>query len=394
MPLVRIPVLSQEIEIELPADWQTQVLEVREAPALCESELAASFDHPLGTAPLEEMARGKRNVIVVVDDAMRPTPAHLIAPIVVRRLLAAGVSAAHIRFVVATALHRAANGRDLIQKLGSDIVEHFEILPHNPYENLVNLGTTPRGIPVWVNRWVAESDLRIGISGVLPHAGAGFGGGAKIVMPGVCGIETIAAHHEGVPRGGNRLTGNLWRDEIEQIARMVGLELSANVVLNGQGQPAGVFVGDMVLAHRAAAALATRLYKTTLPTGMDIAITSGFPLDQEIGQARKAVRVAVQCVRPGGAVVLFGECPEGAGFHALYGAGGRCQAKAQSGIAQTLAGRQVWVCSSGLTHFAARQYLPETTIVVRDPQDLVARLAESYPRARAVVLKQGMLLFA
>jgi lactate racemase len=394
MPPIRIPLLSQEIEIDLPADWQTQVLQVRPATALSERELVASFDHPLGTALLEELARGKRNVMIIVDDAMRPTPAHLIAPIVVQRLLAAGVSAAHIRFVVATALHRAANGRDLIQKLGSDIVERFEILPHNPYENLVSLGTTPRGVPVWVNRWVAESDLRIGISSVLPHGGAGFGGGAKIIMPGVCGIETIAAHHEGVPRGGNSIAGNLWREEIEQIARLVGLELSINVVLNGEGQPAGVFVGDMVQAHRQAVALATHLYKITLPTEMDIAITSGFPLDQEIGQARKAVRLAVKCVRPGGAVVLFGECPEGAGFHALYGAGGRWHAKAQDGIAQTLADRQVWVCSPNLTSFAARVYLPETTIVVRDPADLVARLAEVYPRARVVVLKQGMLLFA
>jgi hypothetical protein len=213
------------------------------------------------------------------------------------------------------------------------------------------------------------------------------------IMPGVCGIETVAAHHESIPRGSINLESNAWRQEIETIARMIGLDWSINVVLNGESQPAGIFAGDMVTAHRKAAALATQLYKIDLPTNVDIAIASGYPMDQDLAQARKAVGTTTRCVRPGGTVVLLGECPEGAGFHALYGAGGRFQAKAKTGITKMLGDREVWVCSPGVSPHEARQYLPDSTIIFSEPKELVARLAARYPHAQACVLMQGTLLF-
>ena len=393
MKIIRLPVLTQEIALSLPDEWQVEIREVREARALGQPELAAALDCPLGTPGLEKLARGKKRAMILVDDCMRPTPAAEIAPLVVERLLGAGLAEGQIRFMLATGMHRAQTGRDLVAKLGRDMVSRFEILPHNPYENLAYLGQSPRGIPIWVNRWVAESDLRVGIGCIIPHSGAGFGGGAKIVMPGVCGIETVAAHHEGVPRGVG-VEGNVWREEIEAIARQIGLDLVVNAVLNGQGQVAGLFVGDMVAAHRQAVALALQLYSVELPRDVDVAISSGYPMDQEIAQARKAVHLAARCVRPGGSVALLGECPEGAGFHALYGAGGRFQEKARGGIARALGDRQVWVCSPGVSISEARQYLPDSSIVIREPEELVARLAERHPRARACVLKQGMMLVA
>ncbi len=393
MSQFHLPQLSNRIQLALPDDWQVQVLSVHEARALDDAEIAAALQHPLGAAPLAEIVRGKRRVMIVADDCMRPTPVSRIAPLLVRQLCAAGVPESQIRFMLASGMHRAQTGRDLVAKLGREIVNRFEVLPHNPYENLCFVGTSPRGIPVWVNRWVVESDIRIGIGSILPHNGAGFGGGGKILMPGVCGIETVAAHHEGVPRGTRNLAENLWRGEIEAIARMIGLEWSVNVVLNGDAAPAGVFAGDMVTAHRAAVNLATNLYQTVFPSGVDIALVSGFPMDQELAQARKAVRTAIPSVRPGGSIVLFGECPEGAGFHALYGAGGRFQDKAKSGLDRQLGDRQVWVCSSGVGPFEARQYLPDSTLVFSDPNELLARLAARYPRARVCILMQGMLLF-
>jgi nickel-dependent lactate racemase len=385
-------VLSGEVQLALPADWRLEIVQVREARELNDLGISAAFDSPLGAPPLEELACGKKSAMVVVEDCMRSTPVNRLLSLVVDRLLAGGLREDQIRFILATGMHRAQNGADVMAKLGREIVERFEVLPHNPYENLVFLGETARGIPVWVNRWVAESDLKIGVGGVVPHSGAGFGGGAKVVMPGVCGIETVAAHHEGVPRGGPTLDENAWRAEIETIARMIGLDYVVNAVINGRGQAAGLFVGDMVAAHRKAAAFAESLYRVMMPRGVDIALVSGYPMDQEIAQARKAVRTAASCVRPGGSIVLFGDCPEGAGFHALYGAGGRFQEITRAGLANGLGDKQVWVCSSGVSTYDVRQYLPLSTIVVNDPQRLVGHLAEQYPQARVCVLRQGTLL--
>lgn len=392
MQPISLPVLSGEVQLALPADWRLEIVQVREARELNDLGISAAFDSPLGAPPLEELACGKKSAMIVAEDCMRSTPVERLLPGVVNRLLAGGLREDQIRFILATGMHRAQNGADVMAKLGREIVERFEVLPHNPYENLVFLGETARGIPVWVNRWVAESDLKIGVGGVVPHSGAGFGGGAKIVMPGVCGIETVAAHHEGVPRGGATLDENAWRAEIETIARMIGLDFVVNAVINGRRQAAGLFVGDMVAAHRKAAAFADSLYRVSLPRDMDIALVSGYPMDQEIAQARKAVRTAASCVRSGGSIVLFGDCPEGAGFHALYGAGGRFQEITRAGLENGLGDKQVWVCSSGVSTYDVRQYLPLSTIVVNDPQRLVGHLAEQYPQARVCVLRQGTLL--
>ncbi len=392
MTTIQLPLISKPIKVTLPDIWQVQTLGVGYASALNDAGIAAALERPIVAAPLADIVRGKTRIMIVVDDCMRPTPVHRIAPLLVRQLAAAGVADSQIRFMLATGMHRAQTGRDLVAKLGREIVQRFEILSHNPYENLVFAGTSPRGIPVWVNRWVAEADVRIGISGILPHNGAGFGGGAKVIMPGVCGIETVAAHHEGVPRGTRDLERNEWRGEIETIARLIGLDWCVNVVINGCVEPAGVFAGDMVAAHRQAVALATRLYETTLPVNLDIALVSGYPMDQELAQARKAVRTVIPCVRPGGSIVLFGDCPEGAGFHALYGPGGRFHEMAKGGITRQLGDRQVWVCSPGVGPFETHQYLPDTTLVIPDSEELVARLAARHPRARVCAFRQGMLL--
>jgi lactate racemase len=393
MNITPVPLLSCKIDLTLPDAWDTQMLCVRPGRALRDDEIDAALERPGGAGTLEDVIHNKSRIMIVVDDCMRPTPVSRIAPMLVRKLCAIGVVDDQIRFILASGMHRAQTGRDLIAKLGKEIVDRFEIVPHNPYENLVYVGKSPNGIPVWVNRWVAESDVRIGIGSVLPHTGAGFGGGGKIIMPGVCGIETVAAHHESIPRGSVDLENNAWRQEIEAIARMIGLDWIINVVLNGEAQPAGIFTGDMVVAHRKAVALATQLYKVDLPTNLDIAITSGYPMDQELAQARKAVATATRCVRPGGSVVLLGECPEGAGFHALYGSGGRFQAKAKTGITKLLGDRQVWVCSPGVSPHAARQYLPDSTLVIAEHKELIARLNAQHPHAQVCVLLQGTLLF-
>jgi hypothetical protein len=182
---------------------------------------------------------------------------------------------------------------------------------------------------VRINRFFAEADLKIGVGSITPHGGPGFGGGAKVVIPGVAGIETIASMHA-PGRLRTRLMDvddNELRDEIEQMVRdNVRLDCIANVVLNTRRQIAGLFVGDMVAAHRAGVALARQVYATEMPADpVDIVFTNAYPKDTDFLQAGMGLNVLSSTprpiVKPEGTVVLITASPEGRGYHGLYGPG-------------------------------------------------------------------------
>jgi nickel-dependent lactate racemase len=210
-------------------------------------------------------------------------------------------------------------------KLGPAIVDEFEILQHNPRgQRLTYLGTTTRGTPVSINSFFIEAEVKVGVGCIIPHSSAGYAGGAKIVAPGLAGLETIEINHApaeaGETGGVGVIEGNQFRLEVEEIARMAGLDFIANVVVNSRAGIAGIFVGDMVAAHRAGVQLARQVYATpNLPENVDIVVLNAYPKDQNlVNQAINAFDILLSTpkpvVRPGGVIVLMGACPEGPGF--------------------------------------------------------------------------------
>jgi nickel-dependent lactate racemase len=198
------------------------------------------------------------------------------------------------------------------------------------------MGRSGRGIPISVNRTFAESDLKIAVGSVVPHPYAGFGGGAKIVLPGVSGIDTLEANHRpavtGVHGGLNDVETNTARHEMEEIALRVGLEAIVNVVTDDRRRTVGVFAGHPVAAHRAAVALARTVYATPAPApGADAVVLNAYPKDTELLQVGNCFNVLRSApgmpVRPGGVVVVTAACSTGRGTHALHGPGGRLYRK-------------------------------------------------------------------
>ena len=130
---------------------------------------------------------------------------------------------------------------DLYKRFGSEIVSNFHIHHHDAHDRdmLVFLGKTAFDTPLWVNRRVMDADFRIGIGNISLSKEAGYGGGAKVLMPGVCGAETIYGSHEKVRRHPNqigRLQGNPIREEIEACGRMAGLDFILNTVLDAHDE--------------------------------------------------------------------------------------------------------------------------------------------------------------
>ncbi len=202
-------------------------------------------------------------------------------------------------------------------KLGQEVCRRYQVLDHrwDRPEELLDLGATETGIPVSVNRHATEVDLLVGVGQVAPHRIAGFGGGAKIVQPGICGaVTTGRTHWLSAALTGAAILGrneNAVRLEMERVAAMVGLKAVVNVVLNSANEIVGCFVGAPEAAQRAAAALSARIHGVRLPGLADIVLIESFPADLDLWQATKAVAAAELVVKPGGVVVLVAPCPEG-----------------------------------------------------------------------------------
>jgi nickel-dependent lactate racemase len=406
MPTVRIPwgawYAETELELGFPAEWEVRVAAMADAPDIGDAAIEAAFAAPIGTPTIRELAHGKRTVVVTADDLTRPTRAARLVPVILRELEAAGVAREAVTFVMSFGAHRPMTRDDLAKKLGARVVDEYRVYNHHPYENLVDLGTTSRGTPLLVNRTYHEAELKICTSFITPHPIAGFGGGAKAVLPGVSGIETLQANHTpamiGRIGGIAFVEGNEHRADLEEAARMAGLDVSVNAVGTSRGGTAGVFVGHYVAAHRAAVALARRVYATPVPPGpWDVGVFNAYPKDTEFIQATNALNVWADrdeaLVRPGGTIVLATAGSEGRGFHSLADTfmrlGGRRQERPLHRVFQ---GRRLVIFCPAVSVADVRDHYPADAVVCRKWQEVVDTLRMSHGAGtRALVFPCGTL---
>ena len=313
-------------ELTFAADWVIThcTMKGHDAPALGDEEIRQALSAPLGTSSLAEMARGRERVVILFDDLARPTPASRAAPFVLEELRRGGIRDDQVRFMAAIGSHQAMTREDFVKKLGSDIVERYPVYNHNVYDNLVDVGETSFGTRVLINREVASCDLKVGIGGVISYYGRGiFNGGGKIIMPGVCGIETIhdfhvAAHERAVGRQPDPADGvPSYRVNIEEAARLAGLDMKVDLVLNNRRQVIGVFAGDFVQTHRRASLLAKEIYTTPVAPPADVVVMNAYPKED---QPTKGLWVAVQSVKPGGDLVILSHSANGLSHpHYIFG---------------------------------------------------------------------------
>jgi len=317
-------------ELDMPDDWDVQVCPMRGAqrPGLSDAQLAEAINSPVGSPTLRELARGKKKAVIIFDDMTRPTPVDRIAPIVVDELIAGGIDEEDISFVCALGTHGALSMVELRKKVGSEILARFRVYNHNCYENCVEVGTTSRGTRLLVNQEVMSADLKIAIGCVTAHANVGFSGGGKIVLPGVAHMDSIAHYHLEVPKeapgsvGLGNFDENVMRFDIEEAARMAGLDFKIDVVVNELGVTSGLFAGDFIEQHKLAVAEAKDLYALDpRPQNRDIVISNAFAKPNESAIAVLVGMLGLEELR--GTVVVIADAPEGTVVHYLLGSFGR-----------------------------------------------------------------------
>jgi nickel-dependent lactate racemase len=307
------------ITLNFPEGWEVMVLGGELLPALTTDCLREALSKPIGAPPLSELAVGRNRAAIIVDDLTRPTPAAQLIPLILEELLIAGLTIEAITIIVAGGTHPPSTDDELSKKVGRNLPEGIRVIAHNARCNLVDVGVSSRGTPLYVNRAVMECDLKIGLGCIYPHPAAGFSGGSKIIMPAVCGVETTRTLHDyrrGSGRGGSMETE--LRQEIEEVAGRVGLDFIVNVVLSQERQIAGMFAGDRVLAHRAGVAYAQTLYSVMPPQDAHIVVADMYPFDSSLQFATDRGLWPMWETNSGTSLVVLAECPQGVGYHELF----------------------------------------------------------------------------
>jgi len=296
----------------------------------CADPLAAirtALREPINSPPLPELCRPGEKVVIVTSDITRYTASEFYLPILVEELNRAGVTDADIEIVIALGIHRRQTAAEHRKILGP-LFGRIKVSDHecDDPQALVDLGTTTGGLPVRINRTVAEADRIIVTGTVGLHYFAGFGGGRKSLVPGVASRATCMATHFAIfnpPAIGGKhpqavagvLDGNPVHAAILEAALMLKPDFLFNTVLTPDKRIAGAFAGDLQAAHQAACAMARQLYivETAAPADLAIVSCGGHPKDINFIQSQKALDYGVRALQPGGTIILLAECADGFG---------------------------------------------------------------------------------
>jgi nickel-dependent lactate racemase len=312
------------LELELPPGPWYEVIESRSARSLPDASAAigAALDAPIGCAPLLELVRGSKTAAISVCDITRPAPNWLTLPPLLDRLHRAGVPAEGVTILIATGLHRASTAEERRRILGREIAEQYRVVDHDARDPASHrwLGRTRRGTPVAIDERFLAAELHLTLGFIEQHLMLGFSGGRKLVAPGLAAAQTIQAiHAPGFMREPLATEGSI-RDnplhaELLEIARMARHDFLLDVTLTRSREVSGVFAGEPEAAHAAGVAFVEGTTLEPLTGLADAAITSaaGYPLDLTFYQIVKGVTAAAHVVKPGGRILILGECAEGAG---------------------------------------------------------------------------------
>jgi nickel-dependent lactate racemase len=276
-----------------------------------------ALEHPIGVERLEALLKPDDRVVIMVDDITRPTPAAVILPHILERVHGAGVPVDAVTIFMAIGTHRLMTEEELRAKLGDEVRERYRIV-HREYRegDFVDLGQTESGTPIFIDREVVEADFKIAVGNVVPHISAGWGGGSKMILPGVCSHKTSDMMHlmacvvqpvlEVIGRRDNKPRG-----EMDAIAERAGLDYIVNTVMDEEQHLLGVFVGHFIEAHRAACVLAEQALVHPIPAQADILIVSAQPCHLDYWQGIKPYAYSHRGVREGGVIILLLDGTEG-----------------------------------------------------------------------------------
>lgn len=284
-------------------------------------KLKELLKNPIGSISLKELIFQKKaqKILIIVNDITRPTPYKIILPPLLNELGEAGINNEDIKFIVATGIHRGNSKEELSNIFGKDLISTYKFINHNADSpDLYYLGKLKSGNELWVNSIVSKVDFIITTGVIVPHYFAGFSGGRKSILPGICGRNTIEANHAKMVHPNaweSNLKGNPVHEEMQETAEKVGVDFNINVITNENHEIVEIVAGGLFESWQRGVEECKKIYLCPIKQKADVVIvsTGGYPKDINVYQVHKALDNAYQAVKPGGTIILLAECTEGYG---------------------------------------------------------------------------------
>lgn len=404
--------VPEAMDTELLASSISGVQPIKSGGAIVQDAMAA----PIASPRLAQLAKGKKNAVIICSDHTRPVPSRDIIPPMLAELRSAN-PLIDITLLIATGFHRETTREELVRKFGETIVAQEKIKVHISTDeaSLVEIGTMPSGAPLVINRLAAQTDLLLAEGFIEPHFFAGYSGGRKSVLPGVAGRAAVLGNHcSAFIKNPCARTGILKDNPIHQdmvaAMEMANLAYIVNVIINGEGKTVAAFAGHAKLAHEAGVQYLDKLCKAAVRRPADIVVTSnsGAPLDQNLYQAVKGMTAAEAAAAQRGIIIIASQCADGLGGEFFYRALKGCSSAAellrdieriptdqtqpdqwQSQIlARILAKHRVIVVCDTAIHPQVREMKMETADTVQ--QAFEAAVAEKGGNAKVTVIPDGV----
>jgi len=280
---------------------------------------------PYGGRTLREMAKGKKNIVVIISDHTRPVPSRDILPPMLEEIRE-GEPDADITLLVATGAHRGTTEEELKDKLG-ELYGKYPVVIHDARKEneQVEIGVLPSGARLFIDKVGAEADLLVSEGFIEPHFFAGFSGGRKSILPGICGLTTVMGNHcsrfiaDPHARTGI-LEGNPIHRDMVAAAQMAGLAYTVNAIIDGNKKTATAFAGDPFMAHEAGCRFLLEYCRVSPKEKGDIVVSTngGYPLDQNIYQSVKGLTAAEAAAKENGVLIMVASCNDGHGGESFY----------------------------------------------------------------------------
>lgn len=282
---------------------------------------AQAVENPVGGSKLSHILAKGQKVIIITENQYRQAPADRIVPLLVQRIRKAGGMPA---VIIGNARLVALTPGQIREKLGDGVVESGVDLYCNDVsrpEDFVYKGITSFGVPLWINRRVAEADVIITVA--TTQATLWGYGGSGMINPAVAARETIEHNHFMALAPDCMPGNNECRIQIDkyEAARMVGVAMGINVIVNNRGETVYVNAGDFVEAHRESVRYYDRMYRLDASSfndrKADIVITgSTAATDHLFYHTCWAVLNCMPIVKEGGTIIFATPCP---GYQGLPG---------------------------------------------------------------------------
>ncbi len=278
-------------------------------------EVERALSQPIGAPLLGELVKSGMRVAIIASDITRPMPSRIALPPLVDRLNAAGIPDKDIFIVFALGSHRSHTEEEK-RYLAGELYGRITLMDSDE-RNCTHLGCTSKGTSVDVFTPVAEADFVICTGNIEYHYFAGYSGGMKAIMPGVCTSEAIRQNHS-MMVDREAKAGNLnspVRQDIDEVYKLIRADYILNAVLDEHKNIIKAVAGHYIEAHRAGCAFLDSLYKIRIKEKADIVVVSagGYPKDQNMYQAQKALDNAKHAVKDGGVIIWLADCGEGLG---------------------------------------------------------------------------------